>query len=57
LYRLKANAVVNGQNADVSVSTLATVRSVASNPSDGSVSLELDGGKNVQLSSVQRVGF
>jgi flagellar basal-body rod modification protein FlgD len=57
LYRLRANAVVNGQNADVSVNTLATVRSVASNPGDGSVSLELDGGKNVLLSSVQRVGF
>ncbi len=57
LYRLKANAVVNGQNADVSVDTLATVRSVSTNPSDGSVSLELEGGKSVLMSSVKRVGF
>lgn len=57
LYRLKANAVVNGKNADVSVNTLATVRSISTNPGDGSVTLELEGGKSVLMSEVQRVGF
>lgn len=57
LYRLKANAVVNGKNADVPVQTLATVRSVSSRPGDGSVTLELEGGKTLLLSNVQRVGF
>jgi len=57
LYRITANAVVNGKNTDVSVDTLATVRSVSTNPSDGSVSLELEGGKSVLMSSVKRVGF
>ena len=57
LYRLKATAVVNGKNTDVSVNTLATVRSVSSNPGDGSVSVELEGGKSLPLSSVQRVGL
>ena len=36
---------------------LATVRSVSSNPGDGSVSVELEGGKSLPLSSVQRVGL
>jgi len=57
LYRLKASAVVNGKTSDVSVNTLATVRSVASNSTDGSVSLELDGGKSVLMSDVKRVGL
>ena len=57
LYRLKATAVVNGKNTDVSVNTLATVRSVANNTSDGSISLEVEGGKTVPLSTVQRVGL
>lgn len=57
LYRLKATAVVNGKSTDVSVNTLATVRSVSSNPGDGSVSVELEGGKSLPLSSVQRVGL
>jgi flagellar basal-body rod modification protein FlgD len=57
LYRITANAVVNGKNTDVSVDTLSTVRSVSTNPTDGSVSLELEGGKSVLMSSVKRVGF
>ncbi len=57
LYRLKATAVVNGKNTDVPVNTLATVRSVSSNAGDGSVSVELEGGKSMPLSSVQRVGL
>jgi flagellar basal-body rod modification protein FlgD len=56
LYRLQASAVIEGKTSDVPVSTLATVKSVASNPADGSVSLELEGGNTVLLSTVQRVG-
>ena len=57
LYRLKATAVINGQTSDVSVNTLNTVRAITTNPSDGSVSLEVDGGQSVLLSQVQRVGL
>jgi len=49
--------VVDGKNTDVSVNTLSTVRSVSRNSSDGSVNLELDGGKSVPMSSVDRVGL
>jgi flagellar basal-body rod modification protein FlgD len=57
LYRLQATAVVGGKTSNVSVNTMATVRSVSNNPSDGSVTLEIEGGKTVSLSSVQRVGY
>ncbi len=57
MYRLKASAVVNGKTTDVPVNTLATVRSISTSPSDGSVNVELEGGKTVPLSSVQRVGL
>lgn len=57
LYRLQATAVVNGKTTDVSVNTLATVKSLSTNPGDGSVSLELDGGKSVLMSDVKRVGL
>jgi flagellar basal-body rod modification protein FlgD len=57
LYRLTAKAVVNGATSDVPVQTLSTVRGISTNPADGSVSLEVDGGKTVLLSSVQRVGL
>lgn len=57
LYRLKASAVVNGKTTDVPVNTLATVRSVSSNAADGAVIVELEGGKTIPLSSVQRVGI
>jgi flagellar basal-body rod modification protein FlgD len=57
LYRLSATAVVNGQTTNVPVSTLSTVRAIASNPNDGSVSVEVDGGKTVLLTDVKRVGL
>lgn len=57
LYRMKATAVVNGKNSDVTVNTLATVRSVSSSPADGSIQLEVEGGKTLPLSSIQRVGL
>lgn len=57
LYRMSAVAVVNGQTTPVSVSTLSTVRAIATNPADGSVSVEVDGGKTLLLSDVKRVGL
>ena len=57
LYRLTATAVVNGQTMPVPVSTLSTVRAIATNPADGSVSVEVDGGKTMLLTDVKRVGL
>ena len=57
LYRLSATAVVNGQTSKVPVSTLSTVRAISSNPTDGSVSVEVDGGKTMLLTDVKRVGI
>ena len=57
LYRMTANAVVNGKNVTVPVSTLSTVRAISSNPTDGSVSVEVDGGKSMLLTDVKRVGI
>jgi flagellar basal-body rod modification protein FlgD len=36
--------------------TLSTVRSIKQNPADGSLMLEVDGGKSIALSEVKRVG-
>jgi flagellar basal-body rod modification protein FlgD len=57
LYRLTATAVVNGQSQKVPVSTLSTVRAITTNPADGSVSVEVDGGKSMLLTDVKRVGI
>ena len=57
LYRLSATAVVNGQTSNVPVNTFSTVRAIATNPANGSVSVEVDGGKTVLLSDVKRVGI
>jgi flagellar basal-body rod modification protein FlgD len=57
LYRLSAQAVVNGKTAAVPVNTLSTVKSIVTNPTDGSVSVEVDGGKTLLLSNVKRVGI
>jgi flagellar basal-body rod modification protein FlgD len=56
LYRLSATATVNGKSVPVSVNTLSTVRAISSNPADGSVSVEVDGGKTMLLTDVKRVG-
>ena len=56
LYRLSATATVNGKSVPVSVNTLSTVRAISSNPADGSVSVEVDGGKTILLTDVKRVG-
>jgi flagellar basal-body rod modification protein FlgD len=57
LYRLSATAVVNGQTSKVPVNTLSTVRAIATNPADGSVRVEVDGGKTMLLTDVKRVGI
>lgn len=57
LYSLSATGVVNGQTTTVPVSTLSTVRAISSNPADGSVSVEVDGGKTLLLTDVKRVGI
>jgi flagellar basal-body rod modification protein FlgD len=36
---------------------LSTVRAIATNPADGSVSVEIDGGKSMLLTDVKRVGI
>lgn len=57
LYRLTAQAVVNGNTSKVAVNALSTVKSIVTNPSDGSVSVEVDGGKTILLTDVKRVGL
>lgn len=57
LYTLSATAVVGGQTTTIGVSTLSTVRAITTNPGDGSVSVEVDGGKTMLLSDVKRVGL
>jgi flagellar basal-body rod modification protein FlgD len=57
LYRLTATAVVNGQSQKVPVSTLSTVRAITTNPANGNVSVEVDGGKSMLLTDVKRVGI
>ena len=57
MYRLTAQAVTDGKTSDVTVNTLATVKSITTNPTDGSVTLEVDGGKSVLMTDVKRVGL
>ncbi len=57
MYLLSATAVVNGKSVPVPVNTLSTVRAITSNPTDGSVSVEVDGGKTMLLTDVKRVGI
>ena len=56
LYQFKASGLVNGQRSALSIETLSTVRAIRSNAADGSVSVEVDGGRNVPLASITRVG-
>ena len=57
LYRLTAQAVINGNTSKVAVNALSTFKSIVTNPSDGSVSVEVDGGKTILLTDVKRVGL
>ena len=52
-YRLSATAVVNGKNTTIPVNTMTTVLAVDS-ASDGSVSLQVQGGQSVLLKNVSR---
>ena len=57
-YRMVASAVVNGKTTSVPVNTMATIKAIVSNPSDGAVSLQLDGSsQTVLLKNVQRIGM
>ena len=53
-YRLSATAVVNGKNTTIPVNTMTTVLAV-DNASDGSVSLQVQGGQSVLLKNVSRI--
>ena len=55
-YKLTATAVVDGKTTAVPVNTMATVQSI-SVASDGSLNLELEGGKTVPYKDVQRLGL
>jgi flagellar basal-body rod modification protein FlgD len=57
MYRMVAQAVVDGKNTNVAVNTLATVKAITTNPTDGSVTLEVDGGKSILMTDVKRVGL
>ena len=57
LYSIKAQVANQGQITPGSVMTLSTVRSITQNANDGSLTLEVDGGKSIALSAVQRVGI
>jgi flagellar basal-body rod modification protein FlgD len=54
-YRFAAQAVVGGQTAALPMQTLSTVRAVSHAP-DGTVMVEVDGGKTLPLADVQRIG-
>jgi flagellar basal-body rod modification protein FlgD len=55
-YRMTVNAIVGGQPQNIPVNIMSTVRAVTSG-ADGSISLQVDGGKTVKLSDVKHVGL
>ena len=55
-YSFTASAVVAGKTQNVTVQTMATVRSVQTNGATGDVQLQVDGGKTIPLSKVTRIG-
>ncbi|MDH4376687.1 MAG: flagellar hook capping FlgD N-terminal domain-containing protein [Ramlibacter sp.] len=55
-YSFTASAVVAGKTQNVTVQTMATVRSVQTNGATGDVQLQVDGGKTIPLSKVSRIG-
>ena len=57
-YRYVATVNRNGSITTPTVNTLATVRSVSSaGTTDGTLLLEVDGGKSISLADVKRVGY
>lgn len=55
-YRMSVTAVVAGQPQNVPALIMSTVRAVTS-AADGTLSLQVDGGKTVKLSDVKHVGI
>jgi flagellar basal-body rod modification protein FlgD len=55
-YTVAAKVANQGQLSNGTVMTLSTVRSIKQNPADGTLMLEVDGGKSIALSEVKRVG-
>jgi flagellar basal-body rod modification protein FlgD len=54
-YRFSAQAVIGGKTTALPVKSLSTVRAV-SHAADGTVLVEVDGGKTLPLADVQRIG-
>jgi len=56
-YRMQAQAVVQGNTETMPVSVMTLVRSISSNPADGNITLEVEGGRSVLLSDVKNIGL
>jgi flagellar basal-body rod modification protein FlgD len=56
-YRIEATTSVYGKQSKVAVSTLATVNSVAIDPTTGDLKLDLGSNTTVSLTEVKRVGI
>lgn len=54
-YKMTATAVVGGTTQNVGVQTLATVRSIMTDPATGDLQLQVEGGTSISLSSVKRI--
>lgn len=54
-YKMTATAVVGGATQNVGVQTLATVRSIMTDPATGDLKLQVDGGSSIALSSIKRI--
>jgi flagellar basal-body rod modification protein FlgD len=54
-YQFQASAVVQGKNTSPDVSVYATVLSISQSAANGAVQVQVEGGKSVLLSSVQRI--
>lgn len=54
-YRMRAKAVVMGQNTSPTVAVLATVQSIAQTGANGDLQLQVQGGGVLNLSDVQRI--
>jgi flagellar basal-body rod modification protein FlgD len=56
-YRMQAQAVVEGNTETMPVSVMTLVRSISSNPADGNITLEVEGGRSVLLADVKNIGL
>jgi flagellar basal-body rod modification protein FlgD len=55
-YRLSAKAVSNETTVDVPVSTVTPITAVLTDPADGSIRVEVQGGTTIALTDIKRVG-